>query len=866
LTQQETISIPLTFANQEAVFVDQPFAVAAPFAMGAIRTTQEIALKGTSACTIEATGFWPDKSIKWCVVKGMAIGVEGRPPSLTLEVGGAQLSSAGRSGITVAEEPEGLEVSTGEVLYKFVRKEQQFFPDVFSHGSKLLSGQDFAIDFNSGGVSDYVIDYAAPKLVSCGAASAVVGVDAVIVLSSERRLNLKFRFEILGGQWIRVGVQVHNAHRARHAASLWDLGDEGSISFSELSLRIARKDKQRVSWKPEHQFEREQITNNAVLFQASSGGRHWDSPTHIDASGNVPNLFRGYRVEVDGKAQASGDRASPIVWVEENAEQVFGFVVREYWQNFPKSLEVNDGNIKVGLFPVQHGGDHELQGGERKQHELVFSIGSRDASFHWVDEPSVLAVSAEYLAETRVLRYKECGGRAVESLGYRQLLSEAHEANGFLAKREQIDEFGWRNFGEVFADHETLYNESDGVFVSHYNNQYDAIYGFARQYLITGDARWYRLMVDLARHVIDIDIYRTEEDRAEYNHGLFWHSDHYKQAHTSTHRTYTRSNYPAELTTDMGGGPGSEHCYTSGLLLYYFLTGDMDARDSVLGLTTWISNYYEGTGTLLEVGKKLATEDRYRAVALCKGHRVFRYQYGLDRGVGNYVRALIDSYKLTFDQEYLDRAEKVIQGTFNCSDDIAERRLQDIEGTWYYTIFLQDVITYLDLKRTLNQLDSGFAHARDALLHYAYWMVENEAPYLDKPEQLEFPNDTWVAQDIRKANVLYAAYRYAVDDREKLLSRSRYFRDYVINELTRSNTRHFSRIQIILLQNHGPSDLMDVESKPYVALEDLPEESSDLNCFHTPAGFLGELFGTWGRALINFRPGNELKWMKARVG
>ena len=76
-------------------------------------------------------------------------------------------------------------------------------------------------------------------------------------------------------------------------------------------------------------------------------------------------------------------------------------------------------------------------------------------------------------------------------------------------------------------------------------------------------------------------------------------------------------------------------------------------------------------------------------------------------------------------------------------------------------MFLQEVIKYLDLKRTLDELDDAFVYARDALLHYAYWMAENEQPYLHQPEKLEFPNDTWAAQDIRRANVLYAAYRYA---------------------------------------------------------------------------------------------------------
>lgn len=121
-----------------------------------------------------------------------------------------------------------------------------------------------------------------------------------------------------------------------------------------------------------------------------------------------------------------------------------------------------------------------------------------------------------------------------------ELIAEGLNGNSnFFAKREVIDEFGWRNFGEIFADHETLYQaEGEPPFVSHYNNQYDPIYGFARQFTLTGDKRWYQLMDDLARHVVDIDIYHTEEDRAEYNNGLFWHTDHYLPTQTATHRTF----------------------------------------------------------------------------------------------------------------------------------------------------------------------------------------------------------------------------------------------------------------------------------------------------------------------------------------
>src|SRR5205085_12422352 len=127
------------------------------------------------------------------------------------------------------------------------------------------------------------------------------------------------------------------------------------------------------------------------------------------------------------------------------------------------------------------------------------------------------------------------------------------------SQREVIDEFGWRHFGEVYADHEAAYYQGTAPVISHYNNQYDVIYGTLLQYLQTGEPSWAELFDPLARHVMDIDIYHTTEDRAAYNGGLFWHTDHYKDAATSTHRSYSRAN--AVPGRPYGGGPCNEHNY-----------------------------------------------------------------------------------------------------------------------------------------------------------------------------------------------------------------------------------------------------------------------------------------------------------------
>ena len=100
-------------------------------------------------------------------------------------------------------------------------------------------------------------------------------------------------------------------------------------------------------------------------------------------------------------------------------------------------------------------------------------------------------------------------------------------------------------------------------------------------------------------HVADIDIYHTKNDRAAYNGGLFWFTDHYLHAKTSTHRTYSQWNRPVK--GEYGGGPSASHNFTTGLLLHYYLTGNPASREAVLELSDWVIAMDDGRRTVLGV-------------------------------------------------------------------------------------------------------------------------------------------------------------------------------------------------------------------------------------------------------------------------
>ena len=93
--------------------------------------------------------------------------------------------------------------------------------------------------------------------------------------------------------------------------------------------------------------------------------------------------------------------------------------------------------------------------------------------------------------------------------------------------------------------------------------------------------------MELSNHVVDIDVYHTGEDKSAYNRGLFWHTIHYIDAGKATHRSYPSGT--------IGGGPSAEQNYTTGLMLFYFFTGDIPARDAAIGLSQFVINMDDGS-------------------------------------------------------------------------------------------------------------------------------------------------------------------------------------------------------------------------------------------------------------------------------
>jgi hypothetical protein len=571
--------------------------------------------------------------------------------------------------------------------------------------------------------------------------------DAVSTIAEGRARLAGLSLELRTTTWPaldlhRLEIVVHNPRAARHRGGLWDLGDPGSVLIEDVSLLVPRgveADASPPRLQPAPDVPEFPLAPGEALFQASSGGERWDCVNHVAADGRVPLAFRGWRA-----GSHEGLRAQPVL------RDVHRHVaLSEFWQNFPKTLGLNAdaATLRLGLFPREHGVPHELQGGERKRHTAWLGTGARALDFVAVPRRAVQP-PAEIVA-----------ARVLPGLGLPAQdppAAAAHAAiivdpeRGFAARREVIDEYGWRNWGDFFADHEAVRHTGPEPFVSHYNNQYDGVEACLLWFLRTGDRRWFDLADPLARHVIDIDLYHTTHDRPAYAGGQFWHTDHYRPARTATHRCYSRRNAGR---SPYGGGPGNEQNYPSGLHLYHLLTGDPWARAAGLQLAEWVHAMDDGSATvfgIVDAGPTGLASQTYSPDF-----------HGPGRGAGNSVNALLEAWQATGDRRHLTQAEALITRCVHPEQDLAALELLDAERRWSYVVFLKYLLKYLHLKAERDACDAVWRTARASLLHYVRFMVAHEGPSTSRPERLEFVTETWPAQDLRKAQVVHLAAAYA---------------------------------------------------------------------------------------------------------
>jgi hypothetical protein len=764
----------------------EPLTFGVPAPRGRIVDVTRLAAVGDRPLPTDATVLerWDDGSARWILCDVHAeVGAAGLTLDIRDDVSRPSVAplEVHRSGsrITVSGAPLSVTVDASDprlvTRLNRGRRPGAVFDRSFVH---LLDGRDREVPI---AFSDLQLEHA-------GALRVVILATGRAALAEGASLVVEVRLTLLAG-WPVVGVDLglHNPRAARHDGGYWELGDPGSVLVRGLAVACttpSNATRARLSPAPDRAVE--ELGLPLSVAQQGSGGPHWNSRTHVNRDGLVAVDGPGGRIRSAAVDREEG-RLLPRLAVE-HAGGALAVTSSRFWQVFPKAYDADaTGRILVwSLPPGNH--PHELQAGERCHHAwwlACLDSGDADETVRWCRQPSTVlpepaaVAAAEHVAALSAI---EPGTND----GYDALVGAAMDGpDTFLAKRERVDEYGWRHFGDLYADHENG-TEPGRQIVSHYNNQYDAVQGLTLQALRHDDHRWWEQAHDLARHVARIDLYWTSEDRAAYNGGMFWHTAHYTDAGTSTHRCYPRN---AGLP---GGGPSNEQCYSTGLLWHHFLTGDALSRAAVVSLGEWMIAADDGRRARRPL-PWLSTAPTGGASAT-----VSPDYHGPGRGAANAVQALLNAARATGDARFVRKSEEILRRVIHPDDDPTAHTLLDAERRWSYTVLLQLLGRCLWARFGDDALQ---AYMRASLLRYARWMAEHEYCYLDKPEVLEFPTETWAAQDLRKAEIFDVAAYFAetAAERERFLERAQYFHARSIDTLLQSDTKTRTRPLVLLL-------------------------------------------------------------------
>ena len=745
---------------------NEPVRLGMPLPQGQIRHGSQIEISDDQENLLplqtKVLAHWPDHSVQWLLLDMLiSVGagaqrefaVWSRPPAVATSSEAAtplpEISSS------------SLQLNSSQLILQASSAAYAFFDSVtivHSQRHQQFLSQLVAVDADG---RSYVAVIERMNVEAHGAVLSIIAAHGRMVAVGA---GCDWRFTSRWYYWhhldlLRLDFSIHNGNAALHPENLWDLGDPGSVLFRELSLQVTMPGLSTAQAKtisgdrfmpvPGKQWQ---------VLQQSSGGANWRSSNHIAAAGQNYRCLPGASLEIAGVKSALA-RACPRLAV---ASEVLTMTValKEFWQNFPKLLQLEGEQLTIGFFPRQHQEIYELQGGERKTHSVFFhfTTTATPADLDWIDTPLVGVLSAEWYARTRVYPCLPLPG-ATDHRRYFDIVANAISGNNtFAVRREIIDEYGWRHYGELYADHESAYNEADKPFNSHYNNQYDVIASAFLHFWYSGNPKWQRLGDELARHVRDIDIYHCGKDRYEFNGGMFWHTNHYLDAETATHRCFS-CRHPAAASGNYGGGPSPQNAYIQGLIWHYYLSGDELSRQAVLTVLANIKSLVAGPARRSQRWHSWLKQQVKRWLrVLKKSPGAYGLFEGPGRESGNALLALVQGFVFSGERDYLFQAQRLIYRCVSPDDDLARRQLGDVENRWMYVMFLQALAEYLRVKQLYHQQDAAYHYAQATLLHYADWMLTNEKAYLSNPAALEYPNETWAAQELRKSLVFcYAA-------------------------------------------------------------------------------------------------------------
>lgn len=305
------------------------------------------------------------------------------------------------------------------------------------------------------------------------------------------------------------------------------------------------------------------------------------------------------------QGEKSGERFPGwMAW--QNNTQKISLAVRNFWQLYPKALQVNGDTLTIGLAPPVTADDYARFKGTVEEYRSVFylmdgkyklragvsfsteialdtdSLNGKDVS-DYVNYQPVLIAAPEYYRDSKAFGDIGIGNEFPLVQNYNAKTASSFQ--NYLNDRDKMHEYGLMNFGDWWGERGINWG----------NVEYDTQHAFILQFARSGDISYLRAAEDAEIHNRDIDTVHANTAQPEEYFDIG--GGGYSSAAATTGRVWEHSvghtggyftvnpvtgkkgeSYSAQGMLDSTFS--SSHTWTEGHYETYFLTGDQRSLDT----------------------------------------------------------------------------------------------------------------------------------------------------------------------------------------------------------------------------------------------------------------------------------------------
>ena len=586
--------VPLSVTGEGAACV--PVTHGVPFREGVLGTCDHLRLCDPSGAEatlqVSTLGRWLDGSVKWALLDFHANAAADESTRYTLEYGSDVHRGAHDSPLRVEESSDTLTVETGALTVVVDKSHFAPFSEIRMAGRQLVTGSRIV-----------VTDVDGARYTSTHVAATEIEV------------------EDLGP--VRCCVRVEGRHADEQGVELFTSICRLHIYAGQPYVRL------------DHTFVCD--ASAETFIDIASMALEIDTP---ESGAEGMHVFQTHDDEYVVNGETRAGRCDGRVRVGG-----LDVVVPDFWQSYPKSIQVLPGRVDLGICPSLDGvhyseegedehklyfylkeGRYRFREGLSKTHTVYIGAGVPSLPLPTVQAPAEWYCDSGALGEMAPAE----SGRFVD---YETKVTQA--LDGYQANRESGSEYGMLNYGDWWGERRWNWG----------NSEYDTAYGFFLQGARSGDPRWFAEASLAALHHRDVDVCHASVDTGRVG-GVYTHCI----GHTGGY--YPDGYRPGAITR---ASFSVSHTWVDGFLLHHFLTGDRRS---------------------MAVARRIA--DRYDA----DGMR--HYDFTNCRSNGWHLILTMAMYHATRDRFYLNAGHLIVERTLERQTDDGGWRRMMVPGHCYH--------------------------------------------------------------------------------------------------------------------------------------------------------------------------------------